>query len=220
MSEGRKLYLTQEQVKEAIAPYINNFQFRDCFEIVTDRLNDALAEASERSEKGTRKELVRDKIEAVARLWYASEPDKGLRERLTEGLIDKMTAAVLPALTEASQRSETGTRELFEAIQTVCAWEQDYRTRNNLGPKPPDCFIRLAILAAKGQAGSETPAPHPDLARALERLEAKWRKEGALPSQARWLDSKAVAADELAAELRLLKRAGEMQSADHRPESK
>lgn len=40
-------------------------------------------------------------------------------------------------------------RELFEAIQTVCAWEQDYRMRNNLGPKPPDCFIRLAILAAK-----------------------------------------------------------------------
>lgn len=109
-------------------------------------------------------QLVRDKIEAVARLWYASEPDKGLRERLTEGLIDKMTAAVLPALAEASQRSETGTRELFEAIQTVCAWEQDYRTRNNLGPKPPDCFIWLAILAAKGQAGSETPAPRLDLA--------------------------------------------------------
>ena len=51
--------------------------------------------------EGRLRELVSDKIRAAARLWYASEPDKDLRERLTEGLTGKLEQAILPALESA-----------------------------------------------------------------------------------------------------------------------
>jgi hypothetical protein len=39
--------------------------------------------------------------------------------------------------------------ELFDAIQKVVAWEEEYRTLNHLGKVPPHPFIRLALLAAQ-----------------------------------------------------------------------
>ena len=36
--------------------------------------------------------------------------------------------------------------KLESAAKTVVAHEQEYRTLNNLGTKPPDCFAALAAL--------------------------------------------------------------------------
>ena len=36
--------------------------------------------------------------------------------------------------------------KLETAAKTVVAWELEYRTINNLGPKAPDCFQALAQL--------------------------------------------------------------------------
>ena len=36
--------------------------------------------------------------------------------------------------------------KLESAAKLVVAWEREYRTINNLGPKAPDCFQALASL--------------------------------------------------------------------------
>jgi hypothetical protein len=57
----------------------------------------------------------------------------------------ELSLAPSPVATEeAAQRVE-----LFDAIQKVVAWEEEYRTLNHLGKVPPHPFIRLALLAAQ-----------------------------------------------------------------------
>lgn len=55
-------------------------------------------------------------------------------------------------------------QELFDAIQVVCEWENDYRTLNHLGRNPPQCFAYLATLAARVQAEAapRCQARHPE----------------------------------------------------------
>jgi len=61
-------------------------------------------------------------------------------------------ADVLPAAPDTSG-------QLREAAQWVIEWEQDYRTRNNLGKNPPMVFIHLAkaLAGSRGtSAGAQT----------------------------------------------------------------